>query len=343
MIRIILAIFFLVFSPWAHAFDDEERIIQCLDEYFPNAASSDIYIEPMLGGASSVGVYYLEVEGKAYVLRLLSYEHSENSMKREIRAARAASQAGIAPALYWIAPDFSAFLMDYVKGKPLTMNTGRDPIAMEKIAKALQKVHSLAIKNLSSYRVIDEYREKYQLLMDSPLKSMELELIMQESNSIYDELERRGYPLTVIHGDLHAGNVLLTKNGVQLIDWSETMLEDPLYDLIYLSLMLDYSADEEMLFLESYFGGPLTLDQKEHFGMFRRIALTGMVITLLWAAYEWSNSDRAPLDFSKEHKGWNWYVRQFVERREETTAQDLYEWGQSALEKMHSEEFFWQT
>jgi phosphotransferase family enzyme len=50
-----------------------------------------------------------------------------------------------------------------------------------------------------------------------------------------------GFPATLVHGDFHPGNALLTHNGVVIIDWSDAAISNPIVDLV---TWLDWSRDE---------------------------------------------------------------------------------------------------
>lgn len=54
------------------------------------------------------------------------------------------------------------------------------------------------------------------------------------------------------HGDLSPGNCLLTATGPVLIDWEYSAMAERSWDLAYASLENDFSASEELSFLNSY-------------------------------------------------------------------------------------------
>lgn len=56
-------------------------------------------------------------------------------------------------------------------------------------------------------------------------------------------------PETVIHGDLGAGNVLITEGGAALIDWDEARVDVPAFDFAHLpsDVEIPYPGDRDAL------------------------------------------------------------------------------------------------
>lgn len=61
-------------------------------------------------------------------------------------------------------------------------------------------------------------------------------------HAVVDELASMGLPDTLVHGDLHAGNVALDGDSLVLYDWSDAAVSHPLLDLVHLTHRL---PDEE--------------------------------------------------------------------------------------------------
>lgn len=72
---------------------------------------------------------------------------------------------------------------------------------------------------------------------------------LHELHSVFDAtcelVETLGIPNTVLHGDLHAGNVLCGADGCQLIDWCEAYVGYPLVTLQHL-LLLNSPEDAQL-------------------------------------------------------------------------------------------------
>lgn len=112
-----------------------------------------------------------------------------------------------------------------------------------------------------------------RLHRDYPLRGSHLDIKREIIRAAYDGLvdskvaaQLFGYvsrharllaarPTSLVHGDLHRGNVLMTSEGAKLIDIDDIMVGDPYIDLIYASNIFRH-ADEHLwgyLFIEEYF------------------------------------------------------------------------------------------
>ncbi len=68
-----------------------------------------------------------------------------------------------------------------------------------------------------------------------------------------DALEATGLPPTVVHGDLHTGNYVVSPDGVLLFDWTDAALGHPVLDAVLLARSAGRADPElEQATLEAY-------------------------------------------------------------------------------------------
>jgi len=70
-------------------------------------------------------------------------------------------------------------------------------------------------------------------------------------------LESLGSKRVACHNDLVPENILATADGLTLIDWEYSGMNDPAWDLASFLLESDFGPEEETLFLGAYQGGPV--------------------------------------------------------------------------------------
>ncbi len=136
------------------------------------AANLDnVRVNLLTGGYGAAANLRLEIGGTAYVLRVIS--ESEPLLKRntELYAMKEASAVGAAPAIRWISPDGYAILMDYIAGGTLTLEKGKKPEIVIKIADLMRKVHALH-KNPS-------YAPSFESQMKKPMTTILKETVIK--------------------------------------------------------------------------------------------------------------------------------------------------------------------
>ncbi|MFN2465803.1 MAG: phosphotransferase family protein [Candidatus Dormibacteria bacterium] len=103
-------------------------------------------------------------------------------------------------------------------------------------------------------RSLDELLEiPPPLMRDSPRSLGELGAIRNDLAALARELVHLDVPTTLVHGDLHLGNVQLTDVGdVVIYDWTDASVGCPLFDLVTL-LRKEAESATTALMLETYF------------------------------------------------------------------------------------------
>ena len=60
-------------------------------------------------------------------------------------------------------------------------------------------------------------------------------------------------PLTLCHMDLHPGNIIQSDNNIWIIDWADSQLYSPYYDLARIAVDIPFSNQKETKFIKEYF------------------------------------------------------------------------------------------
>lgn len=162
-----------------------------------------------------------------------------------------ANEATVVPALAALLPEFveAPIAIDEEKGWLLT----RDQGAVEEVPTTEDVAALLGIGaclHINSIGIVDRLlvggcvdrrlpvfvRQAEALLADDRVMarlSVDDRVALEEMDvpGLCDRLDSCGFPVTLLHGDLHPGNAIGVEGGHRLIDWSDASIGHPLFDL----------------------------------------------------------------------------------------------------------------
>lgn len=148
------------------------------------------------------------------------------------------SAEGIVPKLVWTKRMENGDVItaqQWLEGRPLY----RDEMQDGRVIELLRKIHSsnellYMLKRLGKTPVTPSDLFQYilhqssleSLMKEEPMIAQIVKVLQEDLPTIVPDL------FTVCHGDLHHNNLIKTKNGqIYLIDWDNTMISDPAFDL----------------------------------------------------------------------------------------------------------------
>jgi thiamine kinase-like enzyme len=146
------------------------------------------------------------------------------------------------------------------------------------IAKTLKKLHNSGIKTGVGYQPFLKLNVyKKSLDISECIDARYEKLIIQEIAKIFGKS-----PMVLCHNDLVKGNMLFTYNKLFLIDWEYGAMNNPYFDLASVITENNLSEEQEVLFLQKYFGSKynnLVKKRVDLFGKFQDI------LFYYWAKY----------------------------------------------------------
>ncbi len=128
----------------------------------------------------------------------------------------------------------------------------------------------------------------------TPKQIRDVQTVAPEIMPALEIVKTAGLPLTLVHGDFHANNVLVEHGRPKLIDWSETAIASPLLDLgRFLEFLnrkhLDaHPAREIQAELIAAFFAPWQ-DQVSREQFFQAARVAPFIATLVFAARAWQH------------------------------------------------------
>ena len=217
-------------------------------------------------GLSSALVFRIVVQGRPYLLRIITRTDAINDPTRQFACMRAAAEAGLAPHVWYTSIEDRISITGFVEAVPFPVAD-----ALVRMPKTLRSLHALPPfpKTLNYLEALDGFIRRFQaarLLPDSETG---------EAFRRYDELaavyQRLKPELASCHSDLKPENILFDGNHVWLVDWEAAFLTDRYVDLAVVASFVVTSEVAEDVYLREYFGQAPDEYQRARFFLMRQV------------------------------------------------------------------------
>ena len=241
-------------------------------------------------------VFKIEIPRGAFCLRIPGRGTAEIiDRAAEQRNARAAAKAGVGPEVLHFGAD-GVMLTPFIEGETLPPARLRtDAGSLQRAAAALRRLHDNASAFAREFHVFD-IADRYVRLLDqrgSPLGA-DQRVLVGDVGAIRPVLQEHPVPLRPCHCDPSGGNLIDDGTKVWLIDWEYSAMNDPMWDLAYLSVEADFDPALDRRLLESYFGRPPLGPEFARLEVFKALCL---YLSGLWALVQ-HTSGNTGIDFS---------------------------------------------
>jgi aminoglycoside phosphotransferase (APT) family kinase protein len=252
--------------------EKSEAVTRGLREAFGVAEFEDI--SRITGGHTSSLVFRIIVRGSPYLLKIIT--RSEDPT-RHYTSMKAAAEAGVAPRVCYSNIEDKIFISDFVEAEPLPVSE-----ALVRLPALLRTLHTLppfgrAPFNtsctflLSKGPALDGFLQKFQAANILPkAQSEELFARYAEVAAVYphDDAE-----MVSSHNDVFKpDNILFDGHRVWLVDWEAAFLNDRYADLAAVANQVVTNDEEEMVYLQGYFGAAPDQYQLARFHLMQQIA-----------------------------------------------------------------------
>jgi thiamine kinase-like enzyme len=236
-------------------------------------------------------VYKVEAEGGPVSVRIPGPGTAEIIDRRAEEAhARAAAAIGIAPAVLLFAAD-GLMVTRFVDGTCMASDHFKtESGAIERAATALRRLHHEARGFTRSFDVFGTIERYASLLARRAELPAELHSALAATASIRQTLQARPADEKPCHCDPTGGNLIDTGARVFLIDWEYSALNDPMWDLAYLSLEADFDAATDERLLSAYLGRAPSGDETWRMAVHKPVC---DLLAALWALIQQASGNRA--------------------------------------------------
>lgn len=217
--------------------------------------SSNIEINPILGGITNQN-YIVTDQSSKYFVRI-GADIPEHGVMRfnELAASRAAHEVGISPKV--IHAETGIMVLEYIESKALSPMQIRSPEFIPEIISLVQRCHQQIPKLFRGaplvfwvFQVLRDY--SHTLHEASSHWCDSLPALMSKAIKLEKDVGK--IELVFGHNDLLCGNFINDGERLWLIDWDYAGFNSPLFDLGGLASNNNFSAEQELDLLKSYFG-----------------------------------------------------------------------------------------
>lgn len=227
-------------------------------------------IELMTRGLSPALVYKIQVNGQAYILRLVMAINELIDPAREYACLRAAADAGIAPAVLYADANAAVSICRFIAGPPIWVGLPEKDVQLKSIAEKVKAIHALPLfpPLINFLEGMTHFRDRFlEMNMFPESATAEHFAHFDQIKSIYPINEE----LVSSHNDLNPANILFDGEKIWLIDWEASFKNDRYVDLAIVALY--FAANEQHIdtFLTAYFGETPTALQKAKFYLMRQV------------------------------------------------------------------------
>jgi spectinomycin phosphotransferase len=263
---------------------EDEKILACLQDEF-GLSVTEISFLPLGADPNTAAYRVVAEDGMVYFLKLRRGTFDETS----VTLPKFLSDLGLSPIIAPLATRtgqlwgnleaFSAILYPFVEGRD-GYEVGLSDRHWNDLGKALKSLHSARVPPAVRQHIRPEtypadWRESVKMFLervreetwDDPAAVKAAALLRARRREILDLVSRadrlaqalraRSPELVVCHSDIHAGNILISTDGVLfIVDWDDPILAPKERDLMFIGggQMGDWrtSQEEEALFYPAY-------------------------------------------------------------------------------------------
>ena len=220
----------------------------------------DQVIAPLKQGMTNDS-YYLELDGRGYVLRL-NGAGSEKLIDRqeEVATYRTIASSGIAEPVIAISPTGGYKISELLSG--VHNCRPQDMSEVQACMKKLRWFHELSLPYHKPFDILQKIAF-YEDLRKRPSEHDDYAIVREAVFRLAPLRHLRSRPLRLCHIDAVYDNFLLTEDGrVYLVDWEYAAGCDPLMDPAMFSIYAGYRERRALHLLDIYLGHPATREER---------------------------------------------------------------------------------
>ena len=240
-----------------------------------------VSVEPLSGGITNMNFVVID-QGTKFFLRSGADIPVHGVMRfNELSAAQAAAEVGLSPRVIYHEPGI--MVTGFIEGTTFDPEHVRKADNLVPIVDLIRRCHREMPEALRGpvlmfwpFQVVRSYAG---VLRDGGSRNIPL---LPELLSKAERLEEAVGPITVVfgHNDLLAANFIDDGARLWLIDWDYGGMNSPLFDLANLASNNEFSRDQELALVESYFG---RATNGAELAAFRAMAAASLLRETMWS------------------------------------------------------------
>jgi aminoglycoside phosphotransferase (APT) family kinase protein len=252
--------------------EKREAVTRGLREAFGVTEFEDI--SRITGGHTSSLVFRIVVGGSPYLLKIITRTEDPT---RHYTSMRAAAEASVAPRVWYTNTEDKISITDFVDARPLPISE-----ALVRLPAVLRTLHALPRFGRAPFNTSCTFLIHKGPALDGLFQKLQAASVLpkaerEEFFARYAELAAI-YPhddveMVSSHNDLFKpDNILFNGQRVWLVDWEAAFLNDRYADLAVVANQVVTNDEEEMVYLQEYFGAVPDPYQLARFHLMQQIA-----------------------------------------------------------------------
>ncbi len=248
----------------------EEEDIPKLKELLTLVFEDDAYTDiERLGGMMNHSYKITRADGSEYLCRIPGEGTGELvDRSDERKSTELACKLGIDSELIFFGDD-GRKVMRFIKDpQPNSLEIMRRPENLTQAAAIFRKLHACGVDTGVRFEVFEMAALYEKVIREGGVALYnDYDEVKQTVMDIKASIDAMGAARKVpCHNDSLVGNWVIGGDGkLWLIDWEFSGMNEPMWDLSCLSIEHDYTAENDDLLLEVYYGRPATTDEKKRF------------------------------------------------------------------------------
>ncbi len=246
-----------------------------------------------LGGLTNRN-YKFDCDLGSYVLRLAGDGTGDYiDRKIELHNASIASNAGVNAEIVHFDVDTGTMICRYIdKAVTLDISGLRSPDVLTRTGQAFRTLHDCGQKFLGQFELFEQVDQYLEVL-----KGLGAELpdgyseVQKDAEQVRAALSKHELPNKPCHCDPMVENCIDNGSKVYIIDFEYAGNNDPMWDLGDISVEGDFSAEQDNIFMNAYFGHEPSLFDSGRMVMYK--AMCDLLWTL-WGVVQHANKN--PVD-----------------------------------------------
>ena len=222
--------------------DPRPEPILHLDECLPAALRGDgTSVTPLSNSFSGAGVYRIERDGRAFVLKVSDVADPIDAWKRRLQVLRSAAAAGLAPRIVHVDEVRRAVVSAFVGGPPVSARFA-DPATREaaiaQLGRMLRRVHDLPLPADVEPRDLRAYLISTWDSVAASAVPLPAFVAGAVERVLAAEVPDPGRVPVLSHNDAHPANLVHDGEHLLLVDWDAASANEPYFDLATIAMFL---------------------------------------------------------------------------------------------------------
>ncbi len=217
-------------------------------------------ITPIAAGLSGAGVYRVESDGRAFVLKVAGPAEDGGDWRGALEIQRLAADAGLAPVIVHVDEARRAVLTVFVADRsfaPLYLDPRTREAALTLLGRTVRRIHALPVPAAARVRDPRAFLAQISAGLGAgfALPDFAADAIQRV---LVEEPPPRPGALVLGHNDLNPTNFIYDGESLLVLDWAAAGPMDPFYDLAVLTVFFRMDEATCLSLLAAYDGAPST-------------------------------------------------------------------------------------